>query len=144
MLEVVEDKVKRAYDIMKSPVLVEDVSLIFVSMKALPGPLIKWFLESLGNEGLCKLFRENEKRDATAEVMFAFCDEEGVRVFSGKMDGSIAQIPKGEMGFGWGSIFILNGYSKTWAEMNDREKHETSMRKIALEKLTVFLEDYQK
>jgi non-canonical purine NTP pyrophosphatase (RdgB/HAM1 family) len=141
LLEVVEDKVKRAYDIMKSPVLVEDVSLIFVSMKALPGPFIKWFFETLGNDGFCKFFREGESRDAIVEVMFAYCDEEGVRVFSGKMEGTIAHEPRGELGFGWDPVFIPKGYSKTWAEMNDDEKHETSMRKIALEKVSAFLSD---
>src|SRR3989344_5414775 len=53
--EVVEDKARRAFEIVKSPVLVEDVSLIFNGLKKLPGPLIKWFLETLENDGLCKL-----------------------------------------------------------------------------------------
>jgi inosine triphosphate pyrophosphatase len=46
--EVVEDKARRAFEIVRSPVLVEDVSLTFTALKALPGPLIKWFLETLG------------------------------------------------------------------------------------------------
>lgn len=144
LFEVVEDKVRRAYEIVKAPVLVEDVSLTFLSMNSLPGPLIKWFYESLGNDGLSKLLNMYESRDALAEVIFAFCDEHGVKVFSGKMEGSIAHEPCGDAGFGWDPIFIPKGYSKTWAEMNDNEKHETSMRKIALEKLLMFLNEYNK
>ncbi|MDB5260360.1 MAG: non-canonical purine pyrophosphatase [Candidatus Nomurabacteria bacterium] len=142
--EVVEDKARRAFEIVKEPVLVEDVSLIFTSMKSLPGPLIKWFLETLGNGGLCKLLDSFESRDAYAEVMFAICDGEQVYTFSGSMEGTISNTPKGEMGFGWDPVFIPKGYSKTWAEMTDDEKHETSMRKIALEKMTTFLETYNK
>jgi non-canonical purine NTP pyrophosphatase (RdgB/HAM1 family) len=112
--EVVEDKARRAYEIVKSPVLVEDVSLIFKGMKALPGPLIKWFLETLGNEGLCKLVDGLGTRDALAEVQFAICDESGVQIFSGSKDGTIASTPRGEMGFGWDPIFIPTGYDKTW------------------------------
>ena len=138
--EVVEDKARRAYDILKSPVLVEDVSLIFKGMKQLPGPLIKWFLETLGNDGLCKLLDNLENREAFAEVEFAICDENGVHTFRGSMEGSISNKPIGEKGFGWDPIFIPKGYEKTWAEMNDNEKHATSMRKIALEKLASYLE----
>jgi non-canonical purine NTP pyrophosphatase (RdgB/HAM1 family) len=137
--EVVEDKAQRAFAIVKSPVLVEDVSLIFNGMKKLPGPLIKWFLETLGNDGLCKLLDKYDDRSAFAEVQFAICDENGIHTFTGSMEGIIAENPRGEMGFGWDPIFIPKGYDKTWAEMSDDDKHATSMRKIALEKMTEFL-----
>ncbi|HVV15070.1 MAG TPA: non-canonical purine NTP pyrophosphatase [Candidatus Paceibacterota bacterium] len=137
--EVVEDKARRAYDIVKAPVLVEDVSLVFAGLKQLPGPLIKWFLETLGNEGLCRLADSLNDRSALAEVEFAICDETGVHTFGGSIEGTIAESPKGEMGFGWDPIFIPKGYDKTWAEMSDEEKHQTSMRKIALEKVSEFL-----
>lgn len=134
--EVVEDKARRAYDIVKTPVLVEDVSLIFHALKALPGPLIKWFLETLGNKGLCKLLDKFDDRGASAKVEFAICDDTGVRTFSGSREGTIAETPRGEVGFGWDPIFIPKGYDKTWAEMDADEKHSTSMRKIALEKMS--------
>ncbi len=137
--EIVEDKARRAFEIMKSPVLVEDVSLTFRGLKQLPGPLIKWFFESLGNEGLCSLLDAFEDRSALAEVEFAICDEFGVHTFSGSMEGGVSLAPRGEAGFGWDPIFIPKGHDKTWAEMNDDEKHETSMRKIALEKMSKFL-----
>ena len=139
--EVVEDKAKRAFEIVKSPVLVEDVSLIFGGLKKLPGPLIKWFFETLGNDGLCKLLDGFENRNAFAEVEFAICDDSGVHTFNGSMEGKISETPRGEMGFGWDPIFIPKGYDKTWAEMTDDEKHMTSMRKIALEKVSKFLNE---
>lgn len=138
--EVVEDKAQRAFAMTKTPILVEDVSLIFKGMKRLPGPLIKWFLESLGNDGLCILVDGLQSRDALAEVLFAYCDNDGVKIFGGERRGSIAKKPKGNAGFGWDPIFIPQGHTKTWAEMNNDEKHETSMRKIALEKLKEFLQ----
>lgn len=137
--EIVEDKAKRAFEIIKSPVIVEDVSLVFHEMKSLPGPLIKWFLEALGNEGLCKLVSGFGSKQATAKVMFAICDDSGVHTFAGSMSGSIADTPRGEMGFGWDPIFMPDGFTKTWAEMTDDEKHNTSMRRQALEKMSEFL-----
>lgn len=139
--EVVMDKARRAFEIVKSPVLVEDVSLVFSGLKKLPGPLIKWFLETLGNDGLCGLLNKFDDRSAFAEVEFAICDERGVHTFTGSMNGTVAESPRGKMGFGWDPIFIPEGYDKTWAEMNDDEKHATSMRKIALEKMMKFLNE---
>ncbi len=140
--EIVKDKAKRAYDIMKSPVIVEDVSLIFGGIKKLPGPLIKWFLETLGNDGLIKLVDSLDTRHAFAEVEFAICDEKGVYPFGGSMEGTISAEPRGEMGFGWDPIFIPKCYDKTWAEMSDDEKHATSMRKVALQKMSEFLKKH--
>lgn len=137
--EVVEDKARRAYEIVKSPVLVEDVSLVLNDLKKLPGPLIKWFFETLGNDGLCRLLDGSSDRSALAEVEYAICDENGVHTFRGSVEGTIAGEPRGETNFGWDPIFIPKGHSKTWAEMTGDEKHETSMRKIALEKVSAFL-----
>ena len=137
--EVAKDKARRAYEVLKTPVLVEDVSLVFVAMKSLPGPLIKWFYETLGNDGLCKLVDGLGDRDAVASVVFALCDESGVHTFEASTVGTIAPAPRGEIGFGWDPIFIPSGHEKTWSEMSDDEKHETSMRKPALEKLSKHL-----
>ncbi len=139
--EVVKDKAERAYQIVQSPVLVEDVALTYTALKALPGPLIKWFLETLGNDGLCKLADADADRSALAAVAFALCDESGVRVFNGSMRGGIASSPRGDAGFGWDPIFIPVGHTKTWAQMTDDEKHATSMRKIALEQLAEYLKN---
>lgn len=141
--EVVKDKAERAFQIVQKPVLVEDVSLVFEAIQPLPGPLIKWFLGSLKNEGICKLL-EHQNRKATAEVAFAYADEGGVHIFSGKVQGEIADYPRGNAGFGWDPVFIPEGRIRTWAEMDDDEKHSTSMRRIALEKLKHFLEEKQR
>lgn len=136
---VVADKAQRAFAIMQTPVLVEDVSLIYTSLKTLPGPFIKWFLESLGTEGLCRLADASPDRSARAEVAFALCDATGVHIFSGVMNGTIAQTPRGDVGFGWDPIFIPEGYTETWAEMSSEAKHASSMRKQPLDELKVFL-----
>jgi len=139
--EVVEDKANRAFEIVGRPVLVEDVSLTFKAMGKLPGPLVKWFLDSLKNEGLCRLLDQYQDRSAVAEVMFAYCSEEGTHVFQGSVKGSISKEPRGGGGFGWDAIFIPEGYEDTWGEMSAVEKHATSMRRFALDELKNFLEN---
>ncbi|MEI6478041.1 MAG: non-canonical purine NTP pyrophosphatase [bacterium] len=136
--EVVRDKAERAYAIMQSPVLVEDTSLRFSALGRLPGPLIKWFLTDLGNDGLAHLV-DGKDRTATAEVMFGLHDGTTCHIFTGSKKGRIAEIPRGEKGFGWDPVFIPEGHDKTWAEMTLEEQSETSMRRIALAKLQEFL-----
>jgi non-canonical purine NTP pyrophosphatase (RdgB/HAM1 family) len=138
--EVVEAKAKSAYAILGTPVLVEDVSVTFMALKRLPGPLIKWFLETLGNDGLCKLLDGYDDRSAVAEVMYGYCDGGDVHIFHGRVDGHISTNPRGETKFGWDPVFIPNGHTETtWAEMSGDEKHATSMRKPALAQLAHFL-----
>lgn len=132
--KVVTDKAKRAYRVTGKPVFVEDVSLVFNALNKLPGPLIKWFFESLDNKGLCDLLNQYKDRSAFAEVQFALCDKGEVTIFKGSTHGRIANSPRGNNGFGWDPIFIPDGCERTWAEMSSEEKNINSMRKIALEK----------
>ncbi|MGH8009486.1 MAG: non-canonical purine NTP pyrophosphatase, partial [Candidatus Binatia bacterium] len=54
---VVSHKAKQAYGHLGRPVLVEDTGLAFTAWHGLPGALIKWFLATLGTDGICKLLR---------------------------------------------------------------------------------------
>lgn len=141
--EIVEAKVKEAYRIVKSPVLVEDVSLTFNALGNLPGPLIKWFLKELNTEGLCQLLNGYSNRKATAYVLYGYYDGKNLKFFDGQWEGTIAKHPKGEYSFGWNPIFIPKGYKKTWAEMTLDEQKDTSMRNIALKKLEKYLKTTQ-
>jgi non-canonical purine NTP pyrophosphatase (RdgB/HAM1 family) len=140
LAEVVEHKAKSAYAIIGKPVLVEDTSLTFNALGKLPGPLIKWFLNELGNKGLCSLLDNYTDRSAIASVMFALYDGSDLQTFYGEKAGSIAQSPRGEKSFGWNPTFIPQGHTKTWGEMNDEEKSASSIRKIALTQLKKHLE----
>lgn len=137
--KIVEHKAKEAYKKVKSPVLVEDVSLSFAALGRLPGPLIKWFLGELDNGGLCALLDGKKTRKAIAEVCFGFYDGKELKIFEGKMEGTIAKKPRGATDFGWDPIFIPKGSRKTNAEMDIKEQKKFSMRKIALKKLEKFL-----
>lgn len=137
--EVAIAKAKKAYEIIKTPVLIEDTALTFKAMGKLPGPFIKYFLESLQNEGMTNLLNNYKNREATATTCFALAEENEVITFVGEVSGVIASQPRGDEGFGWDAIFIPDGSSKTWAEMNLDEKQQNSMRSLALNKLKRFL-----
>jgi non-canonical purine NTP pyrophosphatase (RdgB/HAM1 family) len=119
--EIIEYKAKQAYDKVKKPVIVEDTKLIFNALGSLPGPLIKWFLDELKVEGLCKLLDGYDDRTAVAGAAIAYYDGVNLEIFEKELIGIIADKPKGKSGFGWNVIFIPNGSTQTLGEMNDVE-----------------------
>ena len=115
-----------------SPIMVEDSGLVFGAWNGLPGALTKWFLASVGNEGLLRMLSVEEDRSARAvcAVAIAFADG-STRVFTGTVEGSVAPEPRGSGGFGWDPIFVPRGRTETYAELGPR-KHEDSHRARAL------------
>ncbi len=139
---IVEHKVRQAYNVVKSPVLVEDVGLSFQALGKLPGPFIKWFEAELGLSGICRLLDQYPNRACTAQIIYAFFDGERLHTFVGETKGSVAKEPTGDQVFGWNPIFIPEGSDRTWAEMTEAETEPTSMRKKALVSVHDFLIRY--
>ena len=55
------------------------------------------------------------------------------------MTGTIAEMVRGENGFGWDVIFIPDGEKRTFAEMPAEEKNKISHRLKAFQKLKSLL-----
>lgn len=122
--EIVKHKVIQAYEKIKKPVLVEDVSLEFKALGQLPGPFIKFFIEQMRGEDLCRLV-DGKDRDAVAKCVFGYYDGQEIKLFQGSLTGKIANKPAGENGFGWDKIFIPEGYEITRAQMNENDDLKT-------------------
>lgn len=138
--EIIDHKARQAYELVKKPVLVEDVGLAFTAMGKLPGPLVKWFLQEVGNTGLCSIASTLPHRKAIASIMYGYCDGQQVRTFFYEQPGSIAEHPRGEHGIGWNPIFIPEGQDRTYGEMTVDELRPVSFRAKAIDELRVFLQ----
>ena len=138
--DIVISKAKSAYEHVRKPVLVEDTGLYLRGLNDFPGALVKWMLKTVGNDGICKLLKDEKNRSAYAETCVCLYDGTNSYVFSGRIDGSIPNSPRGEQGFGWDPIFQPEGYSITFAEMPMEDKNKMSMRKEAFIKLKEHLE----
>ncbi|KAJ5778073.1 hypothetical protein N7520_001319 [Penicillium odoratum] len=136
--EIATDKCRRAAEIINGPVIVEDSALEFHAMKGLPGPYIKYFLESLGNDGLNKLLYSHTDKSANAVCTFAFSagPEMEPLVFQGRLEGKIVPA-RGPPVFGWEPIFEHKG--ETLAEMAHDKKNKLSHRYQALFKFQEWL-----
>lgn len=136
---VVTQKAKEAFSLIKKPVMIEDTGLSFEQWNGLPGALIKWFLETVGTTGLLRMIDSSENRNAMALTVVGICIDGDVQTFEGFVKGTISETPRGTNGFGWDEIFIPEGYDLTFAEMDSGTKNAVSMRYIAIDKLRDFL-----
>ena len=136
--EIIRHKVRQAYAWVQKPVLVEDVGLEFKTLGRLPGPLIRWFLEEMSFEDICRLVNGKD-RSATAQCVFGYFDGKEEMYFKGSMEGTIAEKPAGKGGYGWDSIFIPHGYTVTRAELSEQDDRKTYLQIKLLEQVKVFL-----
>jgi len=122
-------------------VITEDTSLCFTALKGLPGPYIKWFLDSLGHDGLNNLIASSDDKSAYAQTLVAFCPGAGkdVVVFDGRTMGKIVPA-RGSLDFGWDPIFEADeGQGKTYAEMTKEGKDAISHRSRAFSQLREYI-----
>lgn len=131
------DLAKRSHD---KAFIVEDTSLMFEPLNGLPGPLIKWFIQGIGIEGLANFYKDFDCTRATAKTLIGFSEPgKEIQFFEGEVTGEIVS-PRGETKFGWDPIFIPQGQTQTFAEMSPEQKNKFSMRKQAVEKLKKYLD----
>lgn len=122
---IVEHKLRQAYDIVKAPVLVEDVSLEYGALIGLPGPYIKWFVDYAGDEACCRMLDGFSDRSAVIRCTFGYYDGEKIEYFDSEYTGSISEQPRGTNGFGFDTFFIADGTNMTRAEMSPEENERT-------------------
>jgi inosine triphosphate pyrophosphatase len=119
--------------------VVEDTSVYIEALNNLPGPLIKWFLEALGNDGLADMVMKYENHNLKVVSIVGYAKSPSdIHFFEGSVVGTIVR-PRGSNGFGWNPIFQPKGHTKTFAEMDDTERYGLSMRTEAFKKLKQFL-----
>jgi XTP/dITP diphosphohydrolase len=67
-----------------------------------------------------------------------FSDELEAQIFDGACEGKIILAPRGQNGFGYDPLFVPDGFTRTFAELGDNVKNQSSHRARALEKLKRF------
>lgn len=138
--EIVHHKLAVARAHSAGEYLVEDSSLYLDCLAGkLPGPLIKWFEESIGTEGLADMVHRYSNDGAEGRTLIGYVDAAGnEHFFEGVLRGHIVP-PRGDQDFGYGPVFQPEGHVKTFGEMTREEKREVSSRAQALKKLKAFL-----
>jgi len=137
--KIVERKLGFAAKKCTGQLVVEDTGFYLDCLPGLPGPLIKWFLQTIGKKGIYEICEKFNNFKAKGMTIVGYRSEVGaVKFFKGEVSGSVV-LAKGEDGFGWDPVFVPEGEEQTFAEMSQQEKNEISMRKKAFEKLRDYL-----
>ena len=77
----------------------------------------------------------NERRAVFRCVMALASPEGQVTLEEGRLDGFIAEKPRGKNGFGYDPLFIVESRGKTLAELSPEEKNDLSHRANALRRM---------
>ena len=123
----------------------DDSGLEIDSLNGMPGIYSARFAGKTCNsndniEKVWKLLTGYKNTDAKFKSILSLNIDGKTFFFEGKIDGKIIFNKRGTNGFGYDSIFIPNGYNKTFAELNSVEKNEISHRSEALKRLIIFLD----
>lgn len=138
-------KAETIYNKFKSPCFADDTGLEVEALNGAPGVFSARFAgPNATYKDNCNLLltelKSNSNRKAAFRTVFCFINQDGNRsYFEGKIGGTIALNCIGSNGFGYDSVFIPDGYSITFAQMELSEKNEISHRSAALAKLVSFL-----
>lgn len=139
---VVLDKVKKAFSLVKQPLLLDDGGLFFAAYNQFPGTLSKYVFQGLGFKGLFKLIEEDNH--ASFILQLAYTDGAQTQLFEGVCQGTIVMPedlscyhPK----LPFTAIFKPEGSDKTLAQLRyTKDFFRFSFRQQALKK---FIDWYQ-
>lgn len=93
-------------------------------------------------EKLLHNLQQETNRQAQFRTVISLMLDGKAYSFEGVCKGVITETPSGTNGFGYDPVFIPEGSTKTFAEMNMDEKNQYSHRKKATAKFASFLNDY--
>ena len=145
--EIIEHKVRQAYERIKKPILVDDFSAWFDDYSGLPGPFIKFFIDAEdGLEKLCRIADALPTRRMTQKGYIGYFDGETLRIFSGELHGDVVdhpRVPSPETGaFGTDAIFAPDGYEgRTRAELSADEYQKVYREVRAVDEVRAFLKN---
>lgn len=136
-------KAETIANILQCPVLADDSGLTVDALGGMPGIYSARFAGEQKSDAsnnakllheLTDVADENRTAQFHCTLVFAAPQKESL-VVEGVWNGRIARIPRGENGFGYDPLFIVDGLEKTSAELTPEEKNAISHRGQAMKKL---------
>lgn len=94
VLQIARQKCIEAAEQVGSAVLVEDTSLCYTALGGMPGPYIKWFVDTIGNDGLYSLLAGHKDHSAYCQCILGFSTGPGAEplLFVGRTAGEAPRL----------------------------------------------------
>ncbi len=129
------------------PALADDSGLVVDALNGRPGVISARYAgggagDAANNALLLDECRNvpDEGRQAAFVCVLAFVTPEGVeRLFAGRVAGRILHSARGEGGFGYDPLFLVDGFERSMAELTLAEKNAVSHRAQAFMKFREYL-----
>jgi XTP/dITP diphosphohydrolase len=140
-------KARYVFDRTRMNVFADDTGLEIEALNGLPGVHSARFAgenkdSSANIEKVQLLLGEAENRRARFRTVIALILENKEYTFEGIVTGKIIKEKRGKEGFGYDPVFVPDGRTRTFAEMDLAEKNTVSHRARAFQKLKDFLYQY--
>lgn len=129
--KIVIDKARKAWEILKKPLIVDDGAIYFEKYNKFPGVMTKYVAQGLGFEGLKKIIDNGDK--ATFLLYIAYIDKpESIELFEGKSEGTIQKPEKfyGNPHLPYSCMFVPNGTDKTYEDLRNTKEGEPFLYRI--------------
>lgn len=129
------------------PALADDSGLVVDALDGRPGVFSARYAgigagDAANNAKLlseCQNIPE-ERRQAAFVCVLAFVAPEGIeKIFTGRIAGRILSTARGEGGFGYDPLFLVDGFERSMAELKLAEKNSVSHRAQAFRKFREYL-----
>ena len=138
------------YSLTKIPSISDDTGLEIEALNGEPGVNSARYSGEHGNDAenrkkVLNLLNTvpEEKRKARFRTVICYVVEGKVEYIEGICSGRIIEEERGTNGFGYDSIFVPDGFEKTFAEMTAEEKNKLSHRGKAVRNLVEFLRNVE-
>ena len=95
-------------------------------------------------EKLLENLKGVENRKAQFTTVIAVILNDKTYFFEGAVHGKIIDNQRGEGGFGYDSVFVPDGYDKTFAELPAEVKNSISHRAVAMQRFKEFINNMDK
>jgi len=140
-------KARAAADASGLPALADDSGLAVAALDGAPGIYsARWAGEAkdfaFAMKRIERELKEKSARDMAAKFVCALAIAEPGRdaaIFEGEVHGHLTFPPRGTKGFGYDPIFVADGMSETFGEIEPARKHAMSHRARAFAKLVAAL-----
>lgn len=137
-------KAKTIYEQTGTNCFADDSGLLVEALNGAPGVYSARYAGEQKNDEdniqkLLQNLNNESNRKAHFKTVMALIIDGKEYLFEGIIHGKIITEKIGKNGFGYDPIFIPDGYSETFAQLNSETKNAISHRGIALQKLLEFL-----
>ncbi len=116
------------------PIMIDDSGFFVDALKGFPGVFSSYVFKTIGCEGILRLMDGRSDRSARFECCIGFmAPGDETFIAEGVAKGSVPHEMRGSGGFGYDPIFMNEGHTKTYAELDVEEKNKVSHRGKAIE-----------